>query len=165
MEDQKAQQPNAYAAVLADLERERDELDALIAKLRKKAFQGGEPVGPSGGTGGLIVNGSAGAPEPLPIDITPSTFFGMTIPDAIRLYLKMTKREARATAITKALMDGGLKTTSANFPASVQTALTRMRGEVVLLPTGWGLAEWYPGRKFEKRTRARSANEKKKSPA
>jgi hypothetical protein len=41
-----------------------------------------------------------------------------------------------------------------------------MRGEVVLLPTVQALAEWYPGRKFEKRTRAtKKASEKKKGPA
>jgi hypothetical protein len=55
--------------------------------------------------------------------------------------------------LIKALRDGGLQSTSKDFPASIRTALTRMRGEVVNLPNGWALAEWYSGRTFEKKTR------------
>jgi hypothetical protein len=151
-----------YAAVLADLERERDELDALIARLRKKAGEAhdAEPAGlPANGT--AKPSSGAETSKTVPAALTASTFFGMTIPDGIRAYLRMAKRPTPSPVLIKALSDGGLQSTSKNFAASIRTTLTRLRGEVVNLPTGWALVEWYPGRSFTKKTNKKK-NKKKR---
>lgn len=157
------QPPNPYAAVLADLERERDELDSLIARLRKKAGESrdGGAASPTQTSNGQLSGNAEGRTAVVPTALTPDAFFGMTIPDAIRMYLKMAKRPTPSPLLINALRDGGLQSTSKDFPASIRTALTRMRGEVVNLPNGWALAEWYPGRTFEKKTRTPKKKGKK----
>lgn len=147
-------QASAYAEVLADLERERDGITAAIEVIRRKMGLAGEqsPAAPP-----KVTNG--GGVTEQSTEIKPDTFFGLKVPDAIKLYLSMTKRPARASVITKALIDGGLQSTSQNFPANVQTALTRMKAEVVRVPNGWGLLEWYPGRSFDKTKGKKPADE------
>ena len=149
-------QTKAYAEVLADLERDRDGINAAIDLIRRKMGLTAEqsPAPPKG-----VPNGGSGAASDQPSEIKPDTFFGLKVPDAIKLYLTMTKRPARASVITKAILEGGLQSTSTNFPANVQTALTRMKGEVVRVPNGWGLIEWYPGRSFDKAKPSKKASE------
>jgi hypothetical protein len=134
-----------YAALLADLEKERDGLNTTIAVLRRKMGLAAEQEasGPKPSSTATVANGDA-----KPKEITSDTFFGMKVPDAIRAYLAMVKRPAKVSAIADALTDGGLQHTAKDFNSNVQTALHRMKGEVVKVPNGWGLAEWYPGRNF-----------------
>jgi hypothetical protein len=153
-----------YAAVLADLERERDELDAMIARLRRKAGEAHdvEPAGSPASVNGKSSLGAEAA-KAIPTALTSSSFFGMTIPDGIRMYLRMAKRPTPSPVLIKALEDGGLQSTSKNFAASIRTTLTRLRGEVVNLPNGWALAEWYPGRTFGKKTNKRKKRKARRS--
>ena len=69
----------------------------------------------------------------------------MTVPDAIRKYLSMKKQPQALSEITKALQDGGLKTTSKNLMGIVGPTLSRMKkaGDVLPIQGKWGLAEWY----------------------
>lgn len=153
-----------FASVLAELETERDGLTAAINVIRRKMGlpQEGELISAAPAT--AVANGAGAAADTskLPVEISADTFFGMKVPEAIRKYLAMTKRPAQAAAITKALLDGGLQSTAKDFSAAVQSSLTRMRGEIVKVPTGWALAEWYPGRSFDKPTRPRKAAGEKK---
>ena len=131
-----------YPAVLADLERRRDELDAAINAIR---YIVGSPsvdtpmpyVGPKSTT--TLVD---------PIQPPKShTFFNMGIGDAAKKYLGMAKEPKRAKDIAIALKRGGLINASPNFAATVSTTLRRERkaGEVVQLPDKtWGLAGWFP---------------------
>jgi hypothetical protein len=78
-----------YAAVLADLERKRDELDRAIAAIRPFAGQGGgSPEGGAPGGGGPNSSGRGEAPRELRSD----TFFNMKAPEAVRTYLAHAKR-------------------------------------------------------------------------
>jgi hypothetical protein len=123
-----------YAAVLEDLKKRREKLDAAIAAI---ALILGDPnaaaIAPSG-------NG-----EDLVATVKSDSFFGMSVPDAIRKFLRMSKRPQKANIIAKALQDGGIHTLSKNFYANVFTTLKR-DPDFVKVRKEWGLAEWYPGR-------------------
>jgi len=76
-------------------------------------------------------------------NVLPDTFFRMTVPDAIKQFLKMVGRPARATTdIVDALNKGGLNVA---YP-TVYTSLGRLKdkGEVVKAGENWGLDSWYP---------------------
>jgi len=76
------------------------------------------------------------------------SFFGLSVPDAIRKYLAMVKRPQPPKDIAAALKLGGVLSQATNFYANVTTSLKRLRdvGIVVNTGEGWGLAEWYPNR-------------------
>lgn len=138
-----------YSAVLADLERKRDELDRTIATLR--AFAGIAVEGPSeppppAGPGGTPPK-TAPAKKDAPTELRSDTFFGMKAPEAIRTYLLMSKGPRAVAEIVQALQSGGFMTSATNLYNNLYTALTRMEknDEARKLPDGrWGLAEWYP---------------------
>ena len=136
------EQANPYAAVLADLERQRDQILTTIAMIKRMMGLSADE--------GPISTFSSNTASNEPAEIRSDTFFGMSISDAIKKYLGMAKRPKRVSEIAKALEEGGLIHTSKNWIGTVQTTLTRMKGGVVKVPNGWGLLEWYPGRNFEK---------------
>jgi len=136
------QQQNPYVAVLADLERQRDQINTTIAMIKRMmGLSVDEP----------LMSSTASQNGTEVSEIRSDTFFGMSISEAVKKYLAMMKRPRRVTDIAKALDEGGLLHGSKNWLATVQTTLTRMKGVVVRVPNGWGLMEWYPGRKFEKK--------------
>ncbi len=144
------EQPNKYAAMLADLESERAKIDAAIAAIRPLAgVEGAESVASATGATQL----SAQRKPELPTKIEFDTFFSLNIPEAIKKFLAMMKRPQTVSAITEALRTGGLSTTAEDLMGTITATLTRMRrttGEVVPVRRGeWGLKEWYPGRKFD----------------
>ena len=126
-----------YGAVLEDLERRRDELDAAINAVRPLA--GLEPATPR-------PDRSSGG------QLTSDAFFGLNIMDAVKKFLEINKRPARAADIARALTDGGLINTSKDFAATVTTTLSRdqerANGFVTRLPNRtWGLRTWYGARR------------------
>jgi len=128
-----------YEAVLADLEAQKTALEAAIAGIRQMLGRGPQTV-PSAPTG-----------RPESTVIESDTFFALTVGEAAKKYLRMTKRKQSAAAIAEALDEGGLHHTSKSFPNTVRTALIR-DPEVVQVGRGeWGLAEWYPGRRRKER--------------
>jgi hypothetical protein len=138
------EQRRHYEAVLHDLLARRRELDATIAVLRRAIDDGevrpGEP------------RGECGAPEPgggLASPPATDAFFGMSIADAARKYLRLRKRKAATAELAQALEQGGLTHASENFVATVSAILSResrRAGEIVKVARGeWGLSEWYPG--------------------
>jgi hypothetical protein len=70
----------------------------------------------------------------------------MPMPRAIVKFLEMAKTPQSVSDVTKALLDGGFKTTSKNFMPTVGSNLSRMKttGELVNVEGKWGLALWYP---------------------
>jgi hypothetical protein len=141
------QNQNPYMAVLADLERDRDQINAMIAMIRKRAGLSGDDASATPATGGN--QGQQTSAEG--IELRSDTFFGMVISDAIRKYLNIVKRPKKTAEIARALEAGGMQHMSKRWFATVQTTLVRMHG-VVRLPNGWGMLEWYPGRNFDKKT-------------
>jgi hypothetical protein len=122
-----------YSVVLADLKARRDKLDQAIAVIEALAGTGG--LGPLSGTTEVA-------------NIRSDTFFGMSVPQAVKKYLGMTGRVPKSPQdITEALKQGGQEQASYN---NVYTALKRLP-DVIKLPSGdWGLSDWYPGAKKSK---------------
>ncbi len=118
----------AERIVLENWKKERADLDAAIAVLESK----------------IAARASRGVHVGSVNHIEADAFFRMTVPDAIRKFLKMVGKPARpVTDIVDALNRGGL---TAAYP-TVYTSLTRLRdkgGEVVKVGDSWGLDLWYP---------------------
>lgn len=134
-----------YAAVLADLERRRDELDRLIAGIRQvMGLAAGSPDGgaPGGGGGALVHRSEPGR------ELRNDAFFNMKAPEAVRAYLAHVKRPQSIPEIVEALKAGGFITGAKDLYNNLYTAILRMKdsGLVVKVHGKWGLAEWYPAR-------------------
>jgi hypothetical protein len=136
-----------YAAVLADLKAKRSALDVVIGGLEQwLSLKGGEvEVDPT--------YAASAERTGTPGEVRSDSFFGMTIPDAIRACLKLMKRPMGLTELTKALEEGGLLTSARDLTSTVSATLTRMKrmeGDVVPVQGRWGLSQWYPGMRKEK---------------
>ena len=123
-----------YQAVLADLKARRDQINQAIAVLEAVAGAGG--LGSASGSGDTV-------------SIRSDSFFGMSVPQAVKKYLGMTGRVPKSpNDITETLKRGGQEQATYN---NVYTALKRAP-DVVKLPNGdWGLLEWYPSLKKKQR--------------
>lgn len=136
-----AETPINPEAILADLLARRAEIDAAIGQIRR-IYGLSDESDPQQGTLGLV-----GKTVRIPkeeSDIRSDTFFGLSVPNAVKKYLKLVRAPASPQAIVAALGSGGQE--NPNY-TNVYTALKRLRGagEVRKLPTGeWGLSEWYP---------------------
>jgi hypothetical protein len=133
-----------YEAVLVDLREKRIVLDQLIRAF--EVMSGFLNRLDSVRNFDVHVH-TATPPVPQAEMLAGDTFFGMSIPDAIKKFLRIVKKKQSVNAITKALEDGGLQHTSKSFYSTVFTVLKRLetRNEVVKVGKDWGLVEWYPG--------------------
>jgi hypothetical protein len=159
-----SEQPD-LAALIAQLEAERAEMDVTIALLRRRMGMSpanGDTPAASSSTSAMP---SAGRDTIITGRVRPDEFFRLSIADAIAKLLSIMKQPQSPASIVSGLKAGGVLTNAKNFPANVNTELKRMRerGTVVNTPSGWGLAEWYPGRpkqneapKGKKKTRVRA---------
>jgi hypothetical protein len=130
-----------YAAVLADLEARRASLDAAIAAVRALLGQG-----PAEGVPGTDI--ARGTPQPQgevrdASEIKPGTFHGMSVAEAARKFLEMTKTKQRTKDIVAAIQRGGIETTAGSFYSNVYTTLMR-RKDFKRLGKNWVLEEWNP---------------------
>lgn len=126
---------NDDAEILARMEFKLDALTRAVEAFR--AY-----VGVSGG-------GSIGASATR--EITSTTFWGKTIPDATKLFLEMVGKKPQSTQqIADALLRGGMETNAKDFPATVQAMLRRTESqtdEIIRVPSGeWALPDWFPDR-------------------
>ena len=136
-----------YNAVLADMEAKRAALDSAIIGIRQWLSLGGSSED-SQGASSVFFEKKPETPE-LKFD----TFFGLSIPDAIRKFLGMMKRPQSVSDITKALHTGGLTTTSKNLLTTVGSTLSRLKqvdGDLVSVQGKWALRQWYTGMRDEK---------------
>jgi hypothetical protein len=131
-----------YEQLLRDLMAERHDLDRMIAWVQKRL---GHSVDPSERP---TVNSSVQS-SPLRFPrIAADSFFRMTVPQAIKEFLNISKRPKSAKEITAALQDGGLTHQAKNLYATVYPTLLRMEKTDEVVRVGkreWGLSEWYPG--------------------
>src|SRR5205814_7831044 len=126
---------NPYDAAIADLEGRIHNLQLALDTLRQLRAQSGD--------GGFAPSATS-APR-TETDVQHDTFFGMTIGDAAKKYLVMTKATKSTGDVAAALEHGGLKHSSKDFPTTVRSVLGQ-REDFLRVPNGdWGLAEWYPG--------------------
>jgi hypothetical protein len=131
-----SQENSPYDAVIADLEAKRDQMSAMIENLKQMRGLVHSVV-----TAGVSVIPVAGVSTTLSHD----AFFGMTIPDAARKYLSIVKKTVPHPQLCDALLDGGFKTSAANFREVVRSTLGR-NPEFVKVNSQWGLGEWYGNR-------------------
>jgi hypothetical protein len=97
-----------------------------------------------GGAGVDVPAGAVG--RGAPVDLPVGTFRDKGVKEAITVYLEAVRRKQTNKEIAEGLKRGGIATTSANFEATVATALLRLRkeGSVLRFPDGWDLASAYP---------------------
>jgi hypothetical protein len=90
-------------------------------------------------TGGASssISGSAAA-------IHPDSFFGLSIIEGAKKYLKMVRRAQHTSAIADALARGGLKRPQESTLSSLLVRAAKGREVMKVGKAMWGLAEWYP---------------------
>ena len=135
-----------YDDVLTDLMAKRDKLNAAIEAIQELR---------GNGTASDISHSSATSTQQAgAVDVLRDTFFGMSIPDAAKKFLAMSKKAMSTQDIAEALERGGFTHGSGNFSNTVGSVLHRLDGTgggIVRVARGiWGLAEWYPGRNKSK---------------
>ena len=118
-----------YAAVLADLEAKRSDIDNAIAGVRQLLNLGTDP------------NVSPTMRERAD-QLRSDSFFRMSLPAAILKFLDMAKCPQSASEVMTALLSGGFKTTSKNFTPLVSSNLSRLKanGELVNVEGKLGMA-------------------------
>lgn len=129
---------NDILGMIAALEAKRAALDNAIASLRVLAGQGGSEA-----LGGVVAG-----PRSISGEVRSDSFHGLSMPEAVKRYLRISKVPQSAKAIADVLPKGGFKTKAKNLYANVYTALLRLQenGEAEKLASGeWGLSEWYRG--------------------
>jgi hypothetical protein len=141
-----------YERVLVDLRAKRAALDEAIAGIERVLGVSVRETVPNGEVADMAHT-----------EVADDAFFGLSIGDAARKYLRMSKRPRSTTEICSALEGGGLHHSSKNFFATVHSVLARQErigADIVKVKRGqWGLAEWYPGRKKMERPAKKPAEQ------
>jgi hypothetical protein len=141
------QDTNHIQQTIADLEAWRAQIDVAIQALRALDSKG--PILPSSGPPRVGANG----------EVQSDSFFQMTVPDAAEKYLKIVKTTKEIPDIADALLRGGLKTSSKNFNDMTRSVVSRDERFVKVPSGGWGLAEWYPAMRKERKPKAAAEDE------
>jgi len=134
-----------YTAVLADLKDRREKLNAAIAAIEHIL---GRPA--SSGTEaqpGVEVTAEQQQRD-APTRVESDTFFGLSIGEGTKKFLRMKKRPATTQEICEALKEGGYLSDSKSFYSNVYATLRR-RPAFVNVKGKWALTEWYPGRRLD----------------
>ena len=144
-----SEEPNAYAVVIEDLKRQRDEIGKMIVRLEAMASGNPATVKVANATEpDKNQDQESDAPEG---ESKEGEFLGMTVIQAARKVLERQRRPMGPAEITKDLRRGGLILTSPNTVGSILHRRGRDKGDFVSPQRGvWGLKEWYRGRKFAK---------------
>jgi len=149
------QEANHITSAIADLRAWRDQIDNAIQTLEH--FNAKGLALPSSGPPGVARSHHG--------DIPGDAFFQMTVPDAAEKYLKLVKATKEIPEIAEALLKGGLKSSSKNFTDMTRTVMSRDE-RFVKVPSGdWGLTEWYPAMRKEKKPKATTVTPKQASPS
>lgn len=128
--------PINYDALLA-------QIDARIAKLQATR----EGIVELMTLDGSVPTGSGGGGK-----IAHDAFLGMSIPDATKKYLSITRQKKDTQAIIDALEQGGL---TRSVYATVYAVLRRREkqvGDIINIKGDWALAEWHPNLRKGKST-------------
>lgn len=149
-----ADEKDHISAAIADLQAWQDQIAGAIQTLQLFMERG--PMIP--------VSAPPGAPHHTGGHITGDAFFQMTVPDAAEKYFKIVKVTKEIPELAAALLKGGLKSSSAKFPNMVRTIVSR-DPRFVKTDAGWGLTEWYPAMRKEKKPKAVKEPPKKQKPS
>jgi len=138
-----------YEAVLADLESRKAQLESAIAAIRLILAQGVGAAGPGGGGGGGT--------------IAPDAFLQMSIPDATKKFLNMTRQKQSTQSIIDALEKGGLPRSKYNTVYSILARRQSQVGDIINMQGDWALDDWYPN--YKKKSKAQQDAEEKSDEA
>ncbi len=119
-----------WAAALAEIEARIAKLQATADGIREIMAAGGHVGGPSGPGGGTTLR--------------PDTFLKLSIPDATKKLLEMTREKKSTQEVMDALEKGGLPPSKYNTVYSVLTRRQDNVGDIINMKGDWALAEWYP---------------------
>jgi len=143
-------QIDIYEAVIQDLESKIATLQATVENLRNiRSIVSQIAQTPS-------ASSQRGAQNVA--DFGHDAFFGMTVGDAAKKYLKAVKKTVSIPVLVDALTAGGLKSASTNMRENVRSILGR-HPDFVRINGEFGLAEWYPGRGNAKKSRRSHAED------
>jgi hypothetical protein len=121
-------EPINYEAVLVDIEDKIAKLQATAEGIRSIMAMGGTaPTG--GGPGGKV---------------THDAFLKMSIPDATKKYLTMTRQKKDTQSIIEALEQGGLPRSEYSTVYAVLRRREKQVGDIINMKGDWALSEWYP---------------------
>ncbi|HZR25539.1 MAG TPA: hypothetical protein VFA59_18225 [Vicinamibacterales bacterium] len=120
-----------YEAVIADLEARKATIDNVIAGIRAVLAAGVPGTSPSGG-------GPSGG------GIKPDTFLKMSIPDATKKLLEITRSKQSTQDVMDQLVKGGLPPSKYNTVYSILSRRASQVGDIINMKGDWALAEWYP---------------------
>ena len=158
-----ADKSNAYAVVIADLKRQRDDIDAMIAQL--EAMADGSAARPD--AAGLTRAQDAIERQDQPLKENP--YLGMSIVDATKELLALKRKPMKPAEIVDHLEAGGIVLGGPNKSNTVGSILNRRQknvGDIVSVKRGtWGLKEWYRGRNFGKKSPEEGDENRESEPA
>ena len=123
-----------YAAVLADLEAKRAQIDSAIAAIKVLMQQTG-------------VMAATAPPVPRIADLAhvpPRAFLGLSISTAARMLLEMMQRRLSIPEIIQGLRSGGLKPSKYRNVYAIMRQRESDKRDVINIKGQWGLAEWNP---------------------
>lgn len=126
--------PINYAAVLADMEAKRAQLDSAIAAIRVLMEQTG-------------VMAATAPPLPRIAEISqvpPRAFVGLSISAAVRRLLEMMQRRMSIREIMRGLQAGGLKPSKYRNVYAILRQRESDKADIIKVDRQWGLAEWNP---------------------
>jgi hypothetical protein len=148
---------NSLAVMIVNLQKMRAGIDSAIAGLTVALAASGAVVPTSDGGDPMPFMAQNGAAQQ-PMELPRGAFLGKSLPAAVKLYLSAVMKKQTIKEIATALKDGGVESTSDDFPGVITGCLNRMKasGEVLRFDDGWALAEFYPERL---RSSLRSAQE------
>ena len=129
--DMSADNPVDWAAALADVEARIAKLQIMAESIREFMAAGNLsplPGGPGGGGGG----------------IRPDAFLKMSIPEATKKLLEMTRVKQSTQEVMDALEKGGLPPSKYNTVYSILSRRATQVGDIINMKGDWALAEWYP---------------------
>jgi hypothetical protein len=124
-----------YAAVLADLEGRKAQLESAIAAIKTIIATQGGATSPDGGGSGSV---------------GPSAFLAMSIPDAAKKHLAAVRQKKSTQEIIDALTAGGLPPSKYTTVYNILTRRQAQVGDIINMKGDWALAEWYPNHRIKK---------------
>jgi hypothetical protein len=121
-------------------------MKAMLASLQSaiahyEAFKGLRPS--EGLTDGAKVSPSV--VDDRPEQLGPGVFHGLSISEAAKRFLEITKKKQKTRAICDAIQKGGIETDAKNFLSNVYTTLLRNK-DFIRVGSYWALADWHPTR-------------------
>ena len=126
--------PINYAAVLADLEAKRAEIDLAISAIKVILRQ----------TGSLAATASHVPRLASLSQVPPKAFVGLSTSVAARRLLEMMQRRLTMKEIMQGLQAGGLKPNKYRNVYAILRQREAYQADVINVNAKWGLAEWNP---------------------